>query len=112
MWAWRFIRGDVEGLRDKKKGHRRSKLGEEEQAEVVRWLRESIDSRGVPTHWTVEKLRREIEKVFGVKMGKTPVWRLIRLMGFRHKSTRPRHKKADPQKEEEFKKTPGKIREG
>lgn len=89
LWAKRYKEEGLDGLSDKKKGHRRRKLGEEEESEIRRWLRGCVDSRGRRTHWTIEKLRKEIEEVFGIKISKTPLWRLIRLMGFRQKSSRP-----------------------
>ena len=57
LWAIRFREGGIEGLRDKKKGHRRRNLGEMEKEEINLWLREGIDARGRKVHWTKDKLR-------------------------------------------------------
>lgn len=39
LWAKRYKEEGLDGLSDKKKGHRRRKLGEEEESEIRRWLR-------------------------------------------------------------------------
>lgn len=47
------------------------------------WIDKGKDAQGKATHWTFKKLGMEIEEVFGVKMTKTPLWLLVRSMGFR-----------------------------
>jgi transposase len=46
----------------------------------------------------------EIEKEFGIKLTKTPLWIILRSMGFRMKVPRRTHIGADKARQEEFKK--------
>jgi len=63
LWTWirRFREGSVSALFDKPKGHNPSKLAEHHKREVSIWLKERRDVKGKPVHWTLEKLRLEIE---------------------------------------------------
>ncbi len=103
-WARLFRSHGVEGLRDKPKGHRSPKLTSAQQAEVKRWLEQAENAQEEPVHWTLEKLAAEIHTVFGVSLTTTPLWRWLRLWGFRQKVPRPHHRKADPNQQEAFKK--------
>ena len=103
-WIRRFRRDGVKGLYDKPKGHNPSKLSEEQKRTVERWLRESENARGQKVHWTLEKLRAEIEKEFDVQISLMPLWRLVKNQGFRQKVPRPTHAKADEKARREFKK--------
>ena len=80
--------------------------GEDQKKQVAQWLEESRNYQGEPIHWTLSKLALAIETEFGIKMGQTAVWRLVRQLGFRQKVPRPRHAKADAQAQESFKKNP------
>lgn len=109
LWKWiqQFKSGGTEGLTDKPKGHNPAKLDDAQRQEIARWIMDGKNSSGAPTHWTLEKLSLEIEKRFGVKLTKTPIWIMVRSMGFRQKTPRPSHAKADPIKQEAFKKNCG-----
>ena len=105
-WIKRFDSRGIDGLTDAPKGHRPCKLGEDQKKQVAQWLEESRNYQGEPIHWTLSKLALAIETEFGIKMGQTAVWRLVRQLGFRQKVPRPRHAKADAQAQESFKKNP------
>jgi len=106
LWRWikKFRNYGVSGLRNKPKGHRLSKLGEDERVIISSWLLEGRDSEGKPVNWTLSRLILEIKSEFGITMGKTPLWRTLRKMGFVQKVPRPVHVKADPIAQDEFKK--------
>jgi transposase len=110
-WAKRFREHGVEGLFDRPKGHNPPKLNEEEREQIAKWLGEGRNEDGEKVHWTIAKLREEVKKRFGKKVGKTPLWLLVRKMGFRQKVPRPSHAKADPKVQEEFKKNSKKIKD-
>jgi transposase len=106
LWRWikRFASKGLPGLVDESKGHKPRKLNEEQRQQVAGWLEESRNSQGDPIFWTVPKLVLAIEAQFGIVLGKTAAWELVRQLGFRQKVPRPQHAKADKQAQESFKK--------
>lgn len=106
LWRWikSFNSDGINGLCDESKGHRPSKLGKEEKQLIAEWLTESKDSKGRRIHWTLDRLRLEIFNELGITVGRTPLWRTIRGLGFRQKVPRPTHAKADPDRQAGFKK--------
>lgn len=108
LWRWcrNFKETGIEGLRDKPKGHNPSKLNEDQQRQIERWLAEGRNHQGLAVHWTLSKIQAEIESVFGIKVGLTPLWKRVRALGFRQKVPRPHHAQADPEAQEIFKKNP------
>ena len=104
QWLRRFRAQGVAGLEDRPRGHNPRKLSPEQCAQVAQWLESGTDSDAKPVHWTLKRLAAHIEKVFGVRMGHTPLWLLVRAMEFTIKVPRPRHIGADAQAQEEFKK--------
>lgn len=105
-WVHRLQEGGVAGLKDRPKGHRRSKLDDAQQTEVERWVTEGKTPAGAAVLWTVEKLRRAVLAEFGVTITKTPLWRMLRLRNLAPRRPRPTHAKADPAAQAAFKKTP------
>lgn len=106
LWRWitSFRNYGVEGLKEKKRGHNPSKLNDEQKTIVYSWVDKGIDAQGKAVHWTLKKLLSEIEKEFGIQLTKTPLWIMLRSMGFRMKVPRRTHIGADKIKQEEFKK--------
>ena len=96
-WIKRFRVYGINGVIDKPKGHNPSKLNPEQKEQIVQWLTEGKNALGNGVHWTVSRLIDEIERVFGIRVGKTPLWLFIRKSGFRQKVPRPVHANADPQ---------------
>jgi len=103
-WITKFKEGSVEGLRDRPKGHMRSKLAEDHKKEIEQWIVSGKNGQGETVHWTLQKLKRELEKEFGVDIGKTPLWKHLKKMGLVLKKPRPVHAKADINAQEDFKK--------
>ena len=108
LWKWveKFKKNGTDGLRDKHRGHNPSTLTEDEKQQVFRWIDEGKNQQGEAFHWTVALLREEVLAVFGKTVARTPMWILVRKMGFRQKTPRPAHAKADPREQELFKKKP------
>jgi transposase len=106
LWRWikRFASKGVAGLADEPKGHKPAKLGAEQRQQVAIWLEEARNNQGESIFWTLQKLMLAIEREFGVSLGQTATWDLVRQLGFRQKVPRPWHTKADKQAQESFKK--------
>jgi len=88
-WIKRFEAEGAAGLYDKPRGHNPAKIDQENRRKIEGWLKGRCNSRGEPIDWTLAKLGAEIEKEFGIKVGQTSLWRLIRKMGFSWKGLRP-----------------------
>jgi transposase len=105
-WVHRLRDGGADALRDRPKGHRRSKLDDKQKAAVECWVVNGQTPQGQPVLWTVERLRAAIAKEFGILVGKTPLWLLLKKMELAPRRPRPVHAKADPAAQAAFKKTP------
>ena len=103
-WIARFREQGVAGLIDKPKGHNPSKLNAYQKDRIIHWLDAGKNADGESVHWTVERLIAEVERVFGIRVGKTPLWLFIRKSGFSPKVPRPIHAMADILAQEAFKK--------
>jgi transposase len=55
--------------------------------------------------WTGPKLRDWVERELGKRLSFYPIYRLLHEMGFALRVPRPRHRKADGEAQEAFKKT-------
>ncbi len=82
----------------------RSKLNDEQKMFIEEWLITGRNASGGPIHWTLKKLKREIEKEFGIEIGTTPLWKHMLGMGLVLKKPRPIHAKANQEEQEGFKK--------
>ena len=103
-WITKFKEEGIEGLRDRPKGHMRSKLTEDHKRCLEQWVVKGKNVRGEAVHWTLKKLRRELGNEFGVQMGTTPLWKHLKKIGLVLKKPRPLHAKADINAQETFKK--------
>lgn len=103
-WANAYTTDGIEGLKPKPKGHNPSKLSQDEQEQIKSWILKCTDHNGKNVHWTLKRLKKEIQIVFGKEVGKTPLWLLLKKMGLSLKKPRPKHYKSDPILQEAFKK--------
>jgi transposase len=105
-WIQRFEDGGIEALQDKPKGHAPCKLSGAQLKVICQWVETERNVLGETTHWTLEKLRAAILQQWGITLAVGPLWRQLRLMGYRHKSVRPRHtNQPDAAAVDTFKKT-------
>ena len=104
-WVTKFKEAGVEGLKDRPKGHMKSKLTQDHKKEIEQWIVSSKNNRGDTIHWTLQKLQRELAQEFGIDIGTTPLWKHLKKMGLVLKKPRPVHAKADRNAQEAFKKT-------
>lgn len=82
------------------------RLTPEQEAELAKWVHEGPDlsEHGV-VRWRRMDLSRVIEARFGVHLAERGVGEVLRRMGFRRLSARPRHIGHDPQAQDVYKKT-------
>jgi putative transposase len=98
-WLGRYREEGVEGLRDKPRDGRPSKLSEEVQEEIKREL--SSRKQG----WTTEQVTHLIEERGHVRYHFTHVYRLMHRWGFKEKVPQRRHVNTAPIEEKmDFKK--------
>jgi transposase len=103
-WIAKFKEHGVIGLQDQPKGHMKAKLSNEQKQVIEEWLIAGKNASGEHIHWTLQKLKREIEQEFAVTIGTTPLWNHIRRMGLVLKKPHPLHDKANKEDQEAFKK--------
>ncbi len=104
QWAKRFKAEGIAGLESRPRRGRPPRLTAEQQGQMEQWLEQGCTAGGEAVHWTLARLQTEFEREFGVKMSLTGIWKRVRKMGFRQKVPRPRHRRADPEAAEVFKK--------
>jgi transposase len=93
-----------EALKDKRHQNpgQKPKLTPEERMRVLEALQGPPPDGGL---WTGPKLRDWVERELGKKLSLYPIYRLLHEMGFALRVPRPRHRKADGEAQEAFKKT-------
>jgi transposase len=103
-WIMKFKKGGVEALRDKPKGHLKSKLTEKHKEEIERWIVSGKNGDGRVVHWTLNQLQKEIKRQFGITIGITPLWKHLKQMNLVLKRPRPVYSKANKEAQDCFKK--------
>jgi transposase len=93
-----------EALKDKRHQNpgQKPKLTPEERMRVLEALQGPPPDGGL---WTGPKLRDWVERELGKRLSLYPIYRLLHEMGFALRVPRPRHRKADGEAQEAFKKT-------
>lgn len=105
-WVHRYNELGLAGLTDRVPPGAKPRLSPEQDAEVARLVREgpTVSKHGV-VRWRRIDLSREIERRFGVRLAERSVGALLRRLGFRRLSARPRHPGHDAAAQETHKKT-------
>ena len=105
-WVHRYNAEGLRGLYDRKRPGARSKLTAEQTAALVELVEAGPDLavHGV-VRWRRMDLRDELERQFGVVLHERSVGKVLKRLGYRRLSVRPRHPAADEEAQEAFKKT-------
>jgi transposase len=105
-WVHRYNAEGLAGLCNRLPPGPPSKLTAEQQAEVAAWVRAGPDpvEDGV-VRWRRIDLARRIERRFEIVLAERTVGTLLRRLGFRRLSARPRHPGHDPEAQAAHKKT-------
>jgi transposase len=106
-WVHRFNAEGIAGLSNRPhRGGPAPKLSGEQQAELARWVRNGPDAeRDGVVRWRLIDLRERIAREFDVELHERSVGKVVRRLGFRRVSVRPRHPEADAAAQEAHKKT-------
>jgi len=105
-WVHRYNAEGIEGLADRLRPGRPSRLSEDQKAELAGLIEEGPDVavHGV-VRWRCVDLKGEIKARFDVDLSERQIERLLKQQDFVRLSVRPRHPKADEAAQEAFKKT-------
>jgi len=103
-WVDRFKENGIDGLRDKAKGHFRSKLSQENLNEIENWILSGKSAAGQSIYWTLGRLQNEVETTFEITISTTALWNYLEKMNLVLRKPRPEHFSADKQLQSEFKK--------
>lgn len=105
-WVHRYNAEGIEGLSDRLRSGRKSRLSAEQEAEFAALVRTGPDlSKDGVVRWRRVDLCNVIADRYDVELHERSVGKLLRRLGFSHLSVRPRHPKADVQAQDTFKKT-------
>ena len=106
-WVRRFEERGLGGLREGMRPGRPSRLSEEQAAPINTVLREPPAAAGLSVNlWDGKALAAFVQKRFHVDLGVRQCQRLFRALGFRLRKPRPAIARADPERQQAYKKTP------
>jgi transposase len=106
-WVHRYNADGLAGVCDRPHaGGPRPRLSAEQQEQVAAWVRAGpkLEKDGV-IRWRRIDLQKKIAATFEVQLHERSVGKLLRRLGFRRISVRPRHPQADAAAQEAHKKT-------
>ena len=105
-WVHRYNAEGLPGLYDRKQPGARPKLTAEQSAALVELVETGPDpdAHGV-VRWRRMDLRDELERRFGVVLHERSVGKVLKRLGYRRLSVRPRHPESDQEAQGAFKKT-------
>jgi transposase len=105
-WVRRFNAAGPDGLIDRKPAGAARRLTPEQEAELAALIEAGRDvERDRVVRWRCVDLRELILTRWNIAYHERTIGKLLRRLGFRHLSARPRHLGQDPARIEEFKKT-------
>lgn len=105
-WVHRFNAAGLAGLVSRKAPGAKAKLSAAQEAELATLIEAGPEpERDGVVRWRCVDLQKLIQDRWGVAYHENSVGRLLKRLGFRHLSARPRHLGQDPAAIEAFKKT-------
>jgi transposase len=105
-WVHRYNTEGLPGLYDRKRPGARPKLTADQRAALAAMVEAGPDPQvhGV-VRWRRVDLRDELQRQFGVELHERSVGKVLKRLGYRRLSVRPRHPESDEEAQEAFKKT-------
>ena len=105
-WVRRFNAQGPEGLIDRKPAGAARRLSAKQEAELTALIEAGPEfERDGVVRWRCVDLQQLIRTRWNIAYHERTIGKLLRRLGFRHISARPRHLGQDPARIEEFKKT-------
>ena len=105
-WVHRYNAQGLPGLYDRKPPGARPKLTAEQRASLAAMVEAGPDPEGHGVvRWRRVDLRDELQRQFGVDLHERSVGKVLKRLGYRRLSVRPRHPEADEDAQDAFKKT-------
>jgi transposase len=105
-WVHRYNAEGIDGLSDRPRSGRKSRLSAEQEAELIAIVENGPDfAEDRIVRWRRADLRDAIEHRYSISLHERSVGKLLHRLGFSHLSVRPRHPQADIEAQEAFKKT-------
>lgn len=102
LWSQYFSEGEKALIGKGRGGRRRANLSIEQEQELLSHFFEKAKSGAV---LVANEVKGVYEQAVGRKVPKSTVYRMLARHGWRKIAPRPRHPKANPEKQEAFKKT-------
>lgn len=101
-WIKRFNEEGFEGFETKEGQGRDPELNETEQAQIDEWMKDP-GKHGYNV-WNAPRLQKKIAEEFGKSLSETPVYGVLKKLGYKHRKARPTPSKANKEDLEAFKK--------
>jgi transposase len=100
----RYNTEGLAGLHDRRKGHRRPVLDQDDEAALKKLVLAGPDlALHGRTEWTLPALAEEIARLWGKRLHPASLSRVLRRLGLSKQKTRPRHPQANAEAQEAFK---------
>lgn len=107
LWVQRFEHSGFAGLQERSRPGRPNRMDAITRESVAQDLRQSPREFGYPQNlWDGKLLSHHLAERFEVSLGVRQCQRLFSQLGFRRRKPRPVIAKADPELQQEYKKTP------
>ena len=108
QWVSKYNKDGIDGLRDKPRPGQPTKLPRKAESRFCKRIEAGATKKDGVSVLNGPAIRRILEREFGVLYSRQGLYDLLHRLGYSCLCPRPQHEKADPQAQEQFKKTSSK----
>ncbi|MGA2092756.1 MAG: winged helix-turn-helix domain-containing protein [Sedimentisphaerales bacterium] len=108
QWVYKYNKQGIAGLKDRPRPGQPTKLPRKAERKFCRRIEAGTTEKDSVSVLNGHAIRRILEDEFGVLYSRQGLYDLLHRLGYSCLCPRPQHEKADPQQQEEFKKTSSK----
>ena len=108
QWVRKYNKHRIEGLKDKPRPGQPTKLPRRQEPRFCKRIEAGPTKRDGVSVLNGPAIRRILEREFGVLYSQQGLYDLLHRLGYSRLCPRPQHEKADPQLQQQFKKTSSK----